>query len=206
MSEGKKEEPKGTTRRGFLGSVAMGGAALGIGAVLPKPAEAKVVTRNVIALTVNGQKHELEIGDQPNQIPTEQTLAETLRETLGLTGTKISCDHGACGLCTVIMDGKAVLSCTLLTVECDGRQVTTVEGLEDALTGKLDPLQQAFVDNTAFQCGFCTPGILMSSKALLTKNPTPTVQQVKHALSGNFCRCISHYHVVDAVMAVGKGK
>ena len=184
----------------------MGGAALGIGSVLPKPAEARVVTRNVITLTVNGQKHELEIGDQPNQIPPEHTLAETLRETLGLTGTKISCDHGACGLCTVIMDGKAVLSCTLLTVECDGRQVTTVEGLEDALTGKLDPLQQAFIDNTAFQCGFCTPGILMSSKALLTKNPKPTVQQVKHALSGNFCRCISHYHVVDAVMAVGKGK
>jgi carbon-monoxide dehydrogenase small subunit len=91
-------------------------------------------------------------------------------------------------------------------VECDGKHVTTVEGLEDPATGKLDPLQQAFIDNTAFQCGFCTPGILMSSKALLIQTPSPTVEQVKHALSGNFCRCISHYHVVDAVMAAGKGR
>jgi aerobic-type carbon monoxide dehydrogenase small subunit (CoxS/CutS family) len=205
MSE-DREKRKGITRRGFMGSVAASGAALGIGTLLPKEAEAGVVTRNIVTITVNGQKHELEIGNQPNQIQPEQTLAETLRETLGLTGTKISCDHGACGLCTVIMDGKAVLSCTLLTVECDGRQITTVEGLEDSVTGKLDPLQQAFIDHTAFQCGFCTPGILMSSKALLMQTPTPTAEQVKHALSGNFCRCISHYHVVDAVMAAGKGR
>jgi aerobic-type carbon monoxide dehydrogenase small subunit (CoxS/CutS family) len=102
------------------------------------------------------------------------------------------------------MDGKAVLSCTILTIEADGKSVTTIEGLRDPNTGDLDPLQQAFVDHTAFQCGFCTPGIIMSAKALLNENPSPTEQEVKEALGGNFCRCISHYHVLDAVMAVAQ--
>jgi carbon-monoxide dehydrogenase small subunit len=128
-----------------------------------------------------------------------QTLAQTLRETLGLTGTKISCDHGACGACTVIMDGKPILSCMMLAVECDGKSVTTIEGLEDQRTGKLHPLQQAFIDNTAFQCGFCTPGIIMTSKALLDENPSPTEQDIKNALAGHYCRCISHYQVIKAV-------
>jgi aerobic carbon-monoxide dehydrogenase small subunit len=135
------------------------------------------------------------------------TLAHTLRETLDLTGTKVSCDHGACGACTVHLDGRAVLSCMTLTVECDGQVVTTIEGLGDAKSGKLDPLQQAFIDHTAFQCGFCTPGILMSAKALLQEKPFPVEEEVKEALSGNFCRCISHYQVVKAVMAAsGKGE
>ena len=155
-----------------------------------------------IRLTVNGQPYELEIGDRANAIDPSHTLAYTLRETLGLTGTKIGCDHGACGSCTVLMDGKAVLSCMILTVETDGKNITTVEGLGDPNTGRLDFLQQAFIDHTAFQCGFCTPGILMSAKALLNENPSPTEQEVKEALSGNYCRCISHYHVLDAVMAV----
>jgi len=158
--------------------------------------------KQMIHLMVNGQPYQLKIGDQSGEISPSDTLASTLRETLGLTGTKIGCDHGACGACTVLIDGKATLSCMVLTIEADGRSITTVEGLRDPSSGKLDPLQQAFVDHTAFQCGFCTPGILMSAKALLTENSSPTEQEVKEALSGNYCRCISHYHVLDAVMAV----
>jgi carbon-monoxide dehydrogenase small subunit len=102
------------------------------------------------------------------------------------------------------MDEKAVLSCMTLTIECDGKQITTIEGLKDPRTGILDPLQQAFIDHTAFQCGFCTPGMIMSAKALLNDNPSPTEEEVKEGLSGNFCRCISHYHVVKAVMAASE--
>ncbi len=158
--------------------------------------------KSMINLTVNGQPYQLKIGNQSGEIGPSDTLAHTLRETLGLTGTKIGCDRGACGACTVLMDGKAILSCMVLTVETDGGCITTVEGLRDSHTGKLDPLQQAFIDHTAFQCGFCTPGILMSAKALLTENPSPSEQEVKESLSGNYCRCISHYHVLDAVAEV----
>lgn len=157
-----------------------------------------------IRLTVNGQPYELEIGNKLKEIDPSHTLAHTLRETLGLTGTKVSCDNGACGCCTVLMDDKAILSCMTLTVECDGKEITTIEGLKDPKTEKLDPLQQAVIDYTAFQCGFCTPGILMSAKALLQENPSPTEEDVKEALSGNFCRCISHYQVVKAVMAASR--
>jgi len=160
--------------------------------------------KETIRLTVNGQPHELEIGNKPNEIDPSHTLAHTLRETLGLTGTKVSCDDGACGCCTVLMDNKAVLSCMTLTVECDGKEITTIEGLKDPKTERLDSLQQAFIDHTAFQCGFCTPGIIMSAKALFHENPSPTEEDVKEALSGNFCRCISHYQVVKAVMAASR--
>jgi aerobic carbon-monoxide dehydrogenase small subunit len=163
--------------------------------------------RESIMLTVNGQVQELDIGDRMGEIEPFHTLSHTLRETLSLTGTKLSCDEGACGACTVIMDGKAVLSCKLLTIECDGKSITTIEGLRNPETGELDPLQQAFIDHTAFQCGFCTPGMIMTAKALLNENPHPTEDDVKEALSGNFCRCISHYQVIDAVMSVAdKGK
>jgi aerobic-type carbon monoxide dehydrogenase small subunit (CoxS/CutS family) len=157
-----------------------------------------------ISLTVNGRLYELEEGSEPGQVDPTHTLAHTLRETLGLTGTKVSCDNGACGSCTVLMGEKAVLSCMVLTVECDGKRILTIEGLGDLKAGKLDPLQQAFIDYTAFQCGFCTPGIIMSAKALLHETPLPTEEEVKEALSGNFCRCISHYQVVKAVMAASK--
>ncbi|MGD0235600.1 MAG: (2Fe-2S)-binding protein [Syntrophorhabdales bacterium] len=160
----------------------------------------KDLQRRSVSLTVNGKVYELEVGMRPDQVDPAHTLAFTLRETLGLTGTKIACDGGACGCCTVLMDGKAVLSCTTLTIECNGKSVTTIEGLSDP-GGELDPLQQAFVDETAFQCGFCTPGIIMSAKWLLNENSSPTEEEIKEALSGNFCRCISHYHVVRAVMA-----
>jgi aerobic carbon-monoxide dehydrogenase small subunit len=154
-----------------------------------------------VKLTVNGRDRVLELGSLPGQVDSGHTLAQTLRETLHLTGTKISCDRGACGSCTVIVDGRAVLSCTLLTVECEGARVTTVEGLASAETGRLDPLQESFVEHTAFQCGFCTPGILMTARALLDENPRPSQEEVREALAGNFCRCITHYHVLEAVEA-----
>jgi aerobic carbon-monoxide dehydrogenase small subunit len=163
-------------------------------------------TRSV-GFTVNGQYQELKVGSDPHEISPSHTLSWTLRETLGLTGTKVSCDQGACGCCTVIMDGKAVLSCKVLTIECDGKTITTIEGLKDPKTGALDPLQQIFMEHTAFQCGYCTPGMIMTAKAFLEENPHPTEAEVKEALSGNFCRCISHYQVIRAVMAAAeKGK
>jgi aerobic-type carbon monoxide dehydrogenase small subunit (CoxS/CutS family) len=157
-----------------------------------------------IILTVNDQRYELEVGQGEDKLQVSDTLAYTLRETLGLTGTKISCDNGACGCCTVLINGKAKPSCMTLTVECDGKEIRTIEGLRDPKTGSLDPLQQAFIDHTAFQCGYCTPGIIMSAKALLNENSQPTEDEVKEALSGNFCRCISHYQVVKAVIAASE--
>lgn len=161
-------------------------------------------SQGYLLLMVNGQPHELTVGKSPDQVDPAHTLAHTLRETLGLIGTKVSCDHGVCGSCTVLVDGQAMLSCMLLTIECHGRMITTIEGLADSKTGALDPLQQSFVDHTAFQCGFCTPGIIMSAKELLNENPTPSEEEVKEALSGNFCRCISHYQVVKAIMAASE--
>lgn len=171
------------------------------------PVDVNTSTKKAVLLNVNGTDYELHIGDAASDVKPSHTLAYTLRETLKLTGTKLSCNNGACGNCTVIMDGKAVPSCTILTVECDKSKIITIEGLRDKDTGMLDPLQQSFIDHNAFQCGFCTPGILMSAKALLNENPQPTKDEVQEALSGNFCRCISHYQVVDAVMdAAGKRK
>ena len=157
--------------------------------------------KTTISLVVNNTSYELLIG---KDVMPSDTLAQTLRHHLGLLGTKISCDRGACGACTVILNGKAVLSCMMLTVECDDMNVTTIEGLEDPKTGQLHPLQQAFIDYTAFQCGYCTPGIIMTVKAFLDENPHPTEDEVKEALAGNFCRCISHYEVLKAVNAVIK--
>lgn len=155
--------------------------------------------QKTINFKVNGELYEFEIGEKEWQIKPHYTLAYTLREILGLTGTKISCDNGACGACTVIMDGRAVLSCIILTVECDGKEIITIEGLKDPASGELDILQKTFIEHNAFQCGFCTPGMIMSAKALLDKNPHPSEEEIKEALSGNFCRCISHYQVINAV-------
>jgi carbon-monoxide dehydrogenase small subunit len=151
-----------------------------------------------IKLIVNGEAVELVVG---YQVRPSDTLVHTLRETLGLTGTKMGCNLGECGACTVIMDGKAILSCTTLTVECDGKEITTIEGLGDPIRGKLHPLQQAFIDHDGMQCGFCTPGAIMQAKALLDKNPNPTEQQVKEGLSGNLCRCGSYKKIVKSVLA-----
>jgi len=162
--------------------------------------------RDSIFLTVNDVTHEFEIGDHRYQVAASDTLAKTLRETLGLSGTKVGCNQGACGSCTVLLDGTPVLSCMTLTVECDGRQVTTIEGLHDPATGTLDEIQQAFIDHTAFQCGFCTPGIIMASRALLNRNASPTQTEIKDSLAGHFCRCISHYQVVEALQTITKKK
>ena len=166
----------------------------------------RLADRSTIGLTVNGEAYEFEIGDRGDMVNPAHTLAHTLRENLGLTATKIGCDRGACGACTVIMDAQPVLSCMTLTVECDGKNITTLEGLEDRKTGRLHPLQEAFINNSAFQCGFCTPGKIVTAKALLDRNPDPTETEIKAALAGNYCRCISHYGVIRSVReAAGKG-
>ena len=158
-----------------------------------------------LTLHINGKTYEFSIGRKLGQIPESETLLETLRERLGLTGTKLSCGEGACGCCAVLMDGKAVASCVTLTVECEGKEITTIEGLSDPVTGELDPIQEAFLEHSAFQCGFCTPGIIIAVKSLLNQNPSTTEEEIKEALSGNFCRCISHYQVIEAVQSIIKG-
>lgn len=155
--------------------------------------------KKTIRLNVNGKEYKLYVGDEIGEVAPSDTLVHTLRENLELTGTKVACDTGACGACTVIIDGEAIPSCSILTVECEGKSITTIEGLEDLATGELDPLQQTFIDNAAFQCGFCTPGVIMNTKALLDKNPHPTEEEIKEALAGNFCRCGSHHQVIETI-------
>ena len=150
-----------------------------------------------IRLVVNGTEHRLEVEDR-------WTLAELLRDHLDLTGTKIGCDRGECGACTVLLDGKPVYSCSNLAVWADGRTVQTVEGL--AHGEQLDPLQQAFIEHDGPQCGFCTSGQLMSAKGLLARNSHPTSQEVKAGMTGNICRCSNYNHYVEAVMAASTGK
>ena len=157
-----------------------------------------------IQMTVNGKEEHFLVGQDGTRgmIPDEETLCETLRERLDLTGTKLACGQGACGCCTVLLNGKAVPSCQILTVDCDGADVLTIEGLADPRTGELDPLQKIFIEKYAFQCGFCTPGIIMALKGLFLANAHPTREQIADALSGNMCRCISQYHVYDAAEAM----
>ncbi|GAB4115202.1 MAG: (2Fe-2S)-binding protein [Candidatus Caldatribacteriota bacterium] len=150
-----------------------------------------------VTLTVNGKKITLEVGSQ-------ERLVDTLRDRLKLTGTKEGCSIGECGACTVILNGKAVPSCLILTGQIDQGEVLTVEGLE--VEGRLDPLQQAFLDYHAVQCGFCTPGMLMSARALLLKNPHPTREEIKTALEGNLCRCTGYEQIIEAIESVSKDK
>jgi carbon-monoxide dehydrogenase small subunit len=145
-----------------------------------------------IRFTLNGEETDVSFGPY-------KTLLEVLREELGHTGTKHGCELGECGACAVLLDGKPVLSCLVLAVECDSREVLTVEGLcED---GKLHPLQDAFADLGAAQCGYCTPGILVTAKALLDGNPHPSRDQIREALSGNLCRCTGYLQIFEAVEA-----
>lgn len=144
-----------------------------------------------ISLQVNERAQSL-------RIEPRETLADVLRDRLGLTGTKVSCDAQVCGACTVLVDGRTVSACTFLAVDADGGAVRTVEGL--ARDGVLTPLQQAFIDEAAFQCGFCTPGMLMAATALLEENPNPTEDEVKEGLDGNLCRCTGYAPIVAAVL------
>ena len=155
--------------------------------------------KQFVKMTINGQPYQFMVGEMFGMIPPSETLVQTLRKRLELTGTKESCDEGACGCCTVIKDGKAIPSCMTLTVECDGCDITTIEGLEDPVTHELDPIQKKFISCYAFQCGYCTPGIIMSAKALFMENPHPTGEDIREALAGNYCRCISHYTVLEAL-------
>jgi len=159
--------------------------------VTAEPATA-TVPRTTLRFTVNGVAHKLEVEDR-------WTIAKVLRDQLGLTGTKIGCDRGECGACTVLLDGKAIYSCSSLAVWAEGRQIKTVEGL--ARGGQLDPLQTSFIEHDGPQCGFCTSGQLMSAKALLTRNPHPTPGEVRAALTGNLCRCSNYNRYVEAVLA-----
>jgi len=143
-----------------------------------------------VALTVNDEVREA-------LVPVHKTLLEVLREDLGLTGTKHGCELGECGTCTVLVDGEPVLSCLFLPIETEGRRITTVEGM--ATGGRLHPLQQAFAELGAAQCGYCTPGILLTATALLAGRPSPTRQEVREALAGNLCRCTGYTKILDAV-------
>lgn len=140
--------------------------------------------------------------DIRSNVAPERLLVDFLREDLGLTGTKKGCGVGECGACTVIVDGKTVDSCLILAATVDGHSVTTIEGLAD--DGLLHPLQQAFIDQGAVQCGFCTPGMLLSAKALLDEKPQPAREEIKVALSGNICRCTGYKKIIDAVEAAGR--
>lgn len=157
-----------------------------------------------IVLVVNGEQQALRVGGRPDEVKVTHTLAHTLRETLDFTGTKTPCNNGECGGCTVLMDGEPVLACSILTVECNGRHITTVEGLSNRETGELHPLQRAFVEYDAIQCGMCTPGILMSLKSLFDKNHPPSETEVREAISGNLCRCTGYVKYVEAALAAAE--
>jgi aerobic-type carbon monoxide dehydrogenase small subunit (CoxS/CutS family) len=158
--------------------------------------QAPAVPTTAITLTVNGVTHAIEAQDR-------WTLNELLRDHLGLIGSKIGCNRGECGACTVLLDGEPVYSCSTLAVWADGRSVRTVEGVET--DGEVSPLQQAFIEHNAPQCGFCTPGQLVSATALLERNPRPTEQEVREALAGNLCRCSNYNAIVEAVLAAADG-
>ena len=185
------------SRREFLGTA---GAALVVATAAPGSVAAQerrepgapIRPRTQIRLTVNGGSRRIEVDDH-------WTLAELLRDHLRLTGTKLGCERGECGACTVIVDDKPVYSCSYLAVWADGKTVMTVEGLSK--DGKLSPLQEAFVAHDAPQCGFCTSGQLMSATALLRANPTPTPAEVRAGLAGNICRCSNYNRIVEAVVA-----
>ncbi len=189
---------KKISRRLFVEGTGAGIVAVAIpleGQAQPAPAAATTASnapKTTIKLTINGQQRSMEVEDR-------WTLVEVLRDHLQLTGTKIGCDRGECGACTVLVNGKAVYSCSQLAVWMDGRTVQTIEGLAQGT--KLDPLQTAFIEHDAPQCGYCTSGQLMAAKALLNSNPKPTREEVRAGMTGNLCRCSNYNHYVEAVMA-----
>jgi aerobic carbon-monoxide dehydrogenase small subunit len=156
---------------------------------------AEPVTSRTVSVEVNGEQIE-------RDVPTRRLLVHFLRDDLGLTGTHIGCDTGNCGACTLHIDGEAVKSCMLLAVQAEGTKISTVEGL--AADGELTTLQQSFNEHHALQCGYCTPGMLMSATALLARNPRPSEEEVRVAIQGNICRCTGYVNIVEAVVATGE--
>ena len=188
---------EGTSRRDFLRGVVCSGIAVSAASFMfaGSSREARAATRGVerlITLKINGKQRRVDVA--PNE-----TLAHTIRYKLGLTGTKIGCNRAECGACTVIVDGRDIYSCSTLTHRVRGKDITTIEGVAGP-GGKLHPVQQAFIDELGPQCGFCTPGQVMSAVALLQKNPRPTVDQARRAMSGNLCRCGAYDHYLKGVM------
>ena len=155
----------------------------------------EVFMKKILKLHVNGEEYEV-------LTEIHKTLLEVLREDLGLTGTKRGCDLGACGACTVLIDGKPYLSCLTLAAAVQGKKIMTIEGL--AQEGELHPLQKAFVQKGAIQCGFCTPGMIMTAKAFLDEHPHPSEREVKRAISGNLCRCTGYVKIVEAILSVAE--
>jgi xanthine dehydrogenase YagT iron-sulfur-binding subunit len=197
-----KKTPGGVSRRDFIKGVGTG--ALGT-AVLPglfaqdavqtKKGRVPVFDKKTITLTVNGTP-------QAVLVRANETLLDLLRDRLELTGTKRTCDRGECGGCTVLLDGSPVYACMLLAIRADGKKVTTIEGL--ARGEKLHPVQEAFVEHDGYQCGFCTPGFIMTTSAFLVKNPSPTPDEIRMALSGNLCRCGNYARIYKAVAAAAE--
>ncbi len=190
------------TRRGFLKGAGAGAvtaavapAVLVSGAETAAAQEAEGVMSAPVTLDVNGRTHNVEV-------EARTTLADALRDRLEITGPKVVCDRGECGACTVQMDGKLIFSCMTLAMDARGRKIETVEGLADG--DNLHPLQEAFIEKDALMCGFCTPGFLMSSRALLDANDNPTPEEVREGLSGNICRCGTYPHVFEAVMTAAE--
>jgi carbon-monoxide dehydrogenase small subunit len=154
--------------------------------------------KRLIQITVNGEQRELAVEPW-------RTLLDVLRDDLGLTGAKKGCDRGDCGACTVLLDGKPITSCMMLAVQAAGHAVITIEGLADLARAPLHPLQQAFVERGAIQCGFCTPGMILAAAALLEENPHPTAEEARRAIAGNLCRCTGYVKIVDAILAAASG-
>ena len=203
ISKKKPEAPPkaGVSRRGFIRGVGLGSGALGAG-ILEHTAEAQTQAAKVagpgpapITLEVNGKPFKLNV--EPRV-----TLLDALRDHLNHTGAKRACDRGSCGSCTVLLGGKAVYACNILAIEAQGKPIQTIEGLSAG--AQAHPLIDAFVENDGLQCGFCTPGMVMASKALLERNPNPTLEDVHAGLAGNYCRCGSYMGIRKAVLAASK--
>ena len=190
----RRDKPeKGVTRRGFLGSVGAGAAAVATGVSMRGEAVVQITDPDEmvqVALKINGRVHRL-------LVEPRWTLLFVLRERLGITGTKAGCERGECGSCTVLFDGQPRYACVTLATEAEGAEITTVEGLLDG--EQLGQTQQAFVEEDAFQCGYCTPGQVMAAEGLLRANPSPTGDEIRHGMSGNLCRCGTYAHITNAV-------